>query len=203
MTTFSRAPVIGGMTLIVICFFGSAGLRMANSAPAFAEEFEDFRTLAAFRPASGTAPGGGFASAESLAPGEADALLRAIRDREAQLDAEAQQLADRSQALSVAERKLAEQLAAFEVAQRNLEQTLARADKAAERDIDQMKTVYESMKPTEAAEIFTRMETSFAAGLLSRMRPELAANVMAAMEPDAAYAVTLTIASRNSGVPTE
>jgi flagellar motility protein MotE (MotC chaperone) len=197
MATLSRAPVIGGMTLIVCCFLASAGLRLADSAPALAQEIRELQTLAAFRPASGTMPG------ESLAPTEADALLRAIRDREAQLDAEAQQLADRAQALSVAERKLAEQLTAFEVAQRNLEQTLAQADKAAERDIDQMKTVYESMKPAEAAEIFTRMDTSFAAGLLSRMRPEIAASVLAAMEPDAAYAVTLTIASRNSAVPTQ
>lgn len=190
----SRVPAFGGMTLIVACFLGSAGLRLAESAPAFSQEFS---TLAAFRPAAGTAP------SQELEPAEADALLQAIRDREAQLDAEAQQLADRAQALRVAEKKLEEQLAAFDLARRNLEDTLAQADKAAERDIERMKTVYESMKAAEAAEIFQRMETSFAAGLLARMRPEVAAAVMAAMEPDAAYAVTLTIASRNARVPKE
>jgi flagellar motility protein MotE (MotC chaperone) len=194
MAGLNRAPLIGGMSLIVICFLGSAGLRMVDSAPALAQEFT---FLAGFRPAAGTAPAG------TLPSSEADALLRAIRDREAQLDAEARQLADRAQSLSIAEEKLAEQLAAFEVAQRNLEQTLAQADKAAERDIDQMKTVYEAMKPAQAAEIFQRMETSFASGIIARMRPEIAALVMAAMEPDAAYAVTLTIASRNAGVPTQ
>ena len=77
------------------------------------------------------------------------------------------------------------------------------ADKAAERDIERMTTVYENMKPAEAAKIFERMDVSFAAGLLARVRPEIAAQVLAAMNADSAYAVTLTIASRNHAVPTE
>ena len=40
------------------------------------------------------------------------------------------------------------------------------ADKAAERDIARMTTVYENMKPAEAARIFERMDVKFAAGLL-------------------------------------
>jgi flagellar motility protein MotE (MotC chaperone) len=105
--------------------------------------------------------------------------------------------------LNVAETKLAEQLAAFEQAQKNLEATLAMADQAAERDIARMTTVYENMKPEEAAKIFERMDVSFAAGLLARMRPELAAKVLTGMTADAAYAVTVTVASRNAAVPTE
>ena len=46
------------------------------------------------------------------------------------------------------------------------------------------------------------MDVAFAAGLLARMRPELAAEVLTGMSADAAYAVTLTIASRNAAVPT-
>ncbi len=195
MARMSSAPAIGGMTLVVVCFLGSAGLRLLESAPAIAQEIE---TLAAFRPAAGTITSG--PAGDQV---DADALLREIRDREAQLDAEAKQLADRAQALSVAEKKLQEQLAAFEQAQRNLEATLSQADKAAERDIDRMKTVYENMKAADAAKIFEEMETSFAAGILARMRPELAASGMAAMDPHSADAVTLTNASRNSRVPTE
>ena len=59
------------------------------------------------------------------------------------------------------------------------------------------------MKPAEAAKIFEKMDVSFAAGLMSRMRPEVAADVLTGMAPEAAYAVTLTIASRNHGVPSD
>jgi flagellar motility protein MotE (MotC chaperone) len=190
-----RSPTIGGVTLIVACFVGSAALRLTESGPALAQGLEEM-TGPRLTPASMPAE-------PEKSSAEADALLRAIREREAQLDRHAAQLADRAQALNVAETKLAEQLEAFEKARQNLEQTLAQADKAAERDIERMTTVYENMKPEEAARIFERMEVSFAAGLLSRMRPELTADVLASMEPDSAYAVTLTIASRNARVPTE
>jgi flagellar motility protein MotE (MotC chaperone) len=106
---------------------------------------------------------------------EAEGLLAAIRDREAQLDAEAARLADREQTLKVAEAKLAEQLAAFQTAQSALEETLALADKAAERDIERMTAVYENMEPEDAARIFGRMDVAFASGLLARVRPEVAA----------------------------
>jgi len=173
-------PVLSGVGLIVLCFLGSAVLRVSGSGWALAEGVGE---LAA------TAPG--------------DAMLAAIQERESELDAEEQRLAERRQTLNVAEKKLAEQLAAFETAQKNLEATLAMADQAAEKDIARMTTVYENMKPEDAARIFERMDVAFASGLLARMRPDLAAEVLTGMSADAAYALTLTIASRNAGVPTE
>jgi flagellar motility protein MotE (MotC chaperone) len=186
----ARGSGLGGVGLIVLCFLGSAALRLTENGSAIAQELDTMTAR------TGTAP-------EAEPASDADALLLAIRERESQLDAEAARLADRAQSLNVAEAKLAEQLAAFDQAQRNLEETLALADKAAERDIDRMTKVYEAMKPEEAARIIERMDVSFAAGLMARMRPEIAADVLTGMEPDAAYAVTLTITSRNSAVPTE
>jgi flagellar motility protein MotE (MotC chaperone) len=176
----SRRPVLGGVGLIVLCFLGSAALRLTDSGWAMAQ---------------------GVGEAGGPAREDPDALLKAIQEREAQLDAEEKRLADRQQTLHVAETKLKEQLEAFAIAQKNLEQTLAMADQAAEKDIARMTTVYENMKPAEAARIFERMDVKFAAGLLARMRPDLAAEVLTGMNADAAYAVTLTIASRNATVP--
>jgi flagellar motility protein MotE (MotC chaperone) len=176
-------PALGGVGLIVICFFGSAALRLSDSGWALAEGIGE--------------------AASAVAPDAGEALLAAIRDREAQLDAEEARLAERRQTLSVAEAKLAEQLAAFATAQANLERTLALADQAAEQDIARMTAVYESMKPKDAARIFERMDVAFAAGLLARMRPEVAAAVLTGMEAEAAYALTVTVAGRNAGVPKE
>ena len=192
-TTAGRRA-IGGVGLIVLCFVGSAALRLAANGQAFAEELGALADSGA---------GGGTASATCPSTEDAESLLSAIREREDELAQESRRLAERSQTLNVAEAKLAEQLAAFETARKNLEATLAVADKAAERDIERMTTVYENMKPAEAAKIFERMDVSFAAGLLARVRPEVAAQVLAAMNADSAYAVTLTIASRNHAVPTE
>jgi flagellar motility protein MotE (MotC chaperone) len=196
MASAGRSGVaVGGVSLVVACFLASAALRVVESAPAFAQSIGQFGETV--MPVSAEAPWRPAAGETS------DSLLLAIRDREAQLDAKERSLADRAQALVVAEKKLQEQLTAFETARRNLEGTLAQADKAAERDIDRMTTVYENMKPADAAVIFEQMDVNFAAGLLARMRPEVTASVLAGMQPEAAYAVTLTIASRNSAVPTE
>lgn len=179
------SKAVSGMGLIVLCFLGSAVLRVTHGGLALAQEID------AMEAQSKAAP----------PPEGSDALMAALREREAQLDADRAKLADRAQTLNVAEAKLAEQLAAFEKAQKQLEATLASADKAAEKDIDRMTTVYENMKPADAARILDRMDVNFASGLLARMRPEIAAQVLTGMNPDAAYAVTLTIASRNSAVP--
>ena len=176
-------PMLSGVGLIVCCFFGSAALRLTDDGWALAQ---------------GVAEAGAAAAPEA----DKDQLLEAIRQREAQLAAEEKRLADRKQTLGVAEAKLAEQLAAFEKAQKNLEATLAMADQAAERDLARMTTVYENMKPADAAQIFETMDVGFAAGLLARMRPDVAAQVLTGMKPETAYAVTLTIASRNAAVPT-
>jgi flagellar motility protein MotE (MotC chaperone) len=178
-------PAIGGLGLIVFCFFTSAVLRLSDDGWALAQGI-------------GNVAG---STTEETPPSSGDELLAAIRAREAQLDAEEKRLADRKQTLSVAEAKLAEQLAAFDKAQKNLEKTLALADEAAERDIARMTTVYENMKPADAAKIFDKMDVKFAAGLLARMRPDVAAQVLTGMTPESAYALTVTVASRNAGVP--
>ena len=175
-----------GVALIVLCFFGSAALRLSDDGWALAQ-------------------GLGKVSAPAATPGPSDGdhLLTAVRERETQLDAEEARLAERKQTLSIAEAKLAEQLAAFDKAQKNLEKTLALADEAAERDIARMTTVYENMKPADAARILEKMDVKFAAGLVARMRPDVAAQVMTGMTPESAYALTVTIASRNAAVPTK
>jgi flagellar motility protein MotE (MotC chaperone) len=180
----ARRPVLSGMGLVVLCFFASAALRLTDDDWALAQGLGE----------------GGTKAAEATGK---DQLLDAIRQREAQLAAEEKRLADRKQTLGVAEAKLAEQLAAFEKARANLEKTLAMADQAAERDLARMTTVYENMKPAEAAKIFETMDVGFAAGLLARMRPDMAAQVLTGMKPETAYAVTVTIASRNARVPTK
>ena len=195
---YSRPVALGGVGLIVLCFIGSAALRLTENGMALADE------IGAFADGTpGEAPGGDAVTCPAATTAEAETLLAAIRERGGQIAVEEARLADRAQTLAVAEARLAEHLAAFERARASLEETLAVADQAAERDIERMTVIYENMKPAEAAKIFERMDVTFAAGLLARMRPELAAQVLTGMSADSAYALTLTVASRNSRVPTE
>lgn len=132
-----------------------------------------------------------------------DALLSALQEREARLELREKALEDRLQAIAVAESELSEQLAALQNAEESLRATMAVADTAAETDLARLTTVYENMKPKEAAALFEEMAPEFSAGFLGRMRPEAAALIMTQLTPQTAYTVSVVLAGRNAGVPTE
>jgi flagellar motility protein MotE (MotC chaperone) len=131
------------------------------------------------------------------------ALLAALQDRAAQLDAREAALADRESALSLIEAEVREQLAALEAAESSLAQTLALAATAAEDDLERLSSVYEAMKPQDAADLFATMDPAFAAGFLGRMQTEAAAAIMTRLDPDIAYAISAMLAGRNADVPRE
>jgi len=130
-------------------------------------------------------------------------LLSALQAREAQLAAREIQLEARMETLRVAEEELALQLQALLQAESELSATIALADSAAETDLAQLTTVYENMKPKEAADLFTEMPPQFAAGFLGMMRPGAAALIMTELEPGVAYSFSVVLAGRNAMAPTE
>ncbi|WP_118137306.1 MotE family protein [Oceanicella sp. SM1341] len=182
------------LMLVAVCFGGSLALRLTEHGEAIAAEItgQGEEVAAAPAPVAGC----------TADPGAND-LLAAIRDREAQLAARETELAGREQMLSIARAKLEEQVAALDDAEKRLAETLAIADKAAEQDVARLVSVYETMNPKAASQIFATMDVGFAAGFLSRMRPESAAAILAGIEADRAYAISATMAGRNARAPTQ
>lgn len=131
------------------------------------------------------------------------ALLTALQGRERRIAEREAALDERQRTVELAAEEVAGQIAALEQAEERLRATVALADEAAEGDLARLTTVYENMKPKEAARLFEAMEPEFAAGFLGRMRPDVAAAVMAGLTPSAAYSISVILAGRNVGVPTE
>ncbi|SET44442.1 MotE family protein [Oceanicella actignis] len=183
----------GALTIVGLCFAASAGLRLADPDGAIAKE-------AAHLASEHGAPQTKAAAEDCPDPG---GLLAALRERQAQLDAREGALADREKLLEAARAELDEQLARVKAAEASLAETLALADKAAEKDIARLVSVYEAMKPKNAARVLESMEVTFAAGLVARMNKNAAAAIMAAMSPEKAYAISVIVAGRNANVPTE
>jgi flagellar motility protein MotE (MotC chaperone) len=136
-------------------------------------------------------------------PPDIATVLAALQDREAEADARAARIESRMQALRMAEREIAAQMAALTAAEEKLAATLALAETAAEDDLSKLTSVYENMKPKDAAALFESMSPEFAAGFLARMRAEAAAGIMAGLSPDSAYSVSVILAGRNARAPTE
>jgi len=190
MTRRAPAPlgILVGMLLV------SAALRIAIGAgPALAEAEEGATGVATALPSE---------------PAEctnalSDELLAALDAREQRVELLETSLADRMQAMRLAEQEVQEQLEQLRLAEESLETMIATAETANDGDISNLVSVYESMKPVEAAALFEEMTPEFAAGFLARMRPDAAAAVLAGLDPSTAYSISVVIAGRNALVPTE
>lgn len=136
-------------------------------------------------------------------PDDLQHLLSALRNREQQLNRREVQIEDRMKALEIVDETIERKLAALVEAEDRLSSTLAMADGASEGDLTRLTSVYEKMKPKDAAALFEEMAPEFAAGFLGRMRPAAAASVMAGLSPKAAYTVSVILAGRNAWVPIE
>lgn len=182
----------GILWLIVLCLSTSAGLRFgAIGSFAIAEGASEIKNNGALE-----------ATAE---PTDEDiaAVLALLRDREAKLAEKESALEERAQALAVAETQVRKNLDALAQAEADLERMIALSSSAAEDDLARLTTVYENMKPKQAALVFTEMAPEFAAGFLGRMRADAAAAIMAAISPEKAYAISVLLASRNASAPVE
>lgn len=145
----------------------------------------------------------GAPTGDCAAPPDVAEVLDLLAVREARLDEREAALADRMQALTVAEAQISKNMAALQAAESSLKETIALSATAAEDDLARLTSVYENMKPKEAAPLFAEMAPEFAAGFLGRMRPDAAAAIMAKLEPQTAYSISVLLAGRNALVPTE
>jgi len=136
-------------------------------------------------------------------PAPPAALAEALRQREAQISTREWAFAERHAALDLANRAIDQRMADLQAAEAKLSATLALADGAAENDLSRLTSVYEAMKPKNAAALFSTMEPEFAAGFIGRMRPEAAGAVLAGLPSENAYAISVLLAGRNALVPKE
>jgi len=193
----SRRARPGPLGVIILVLLTSAVIRAEGIDLAGAQE----KVAASIDSATG-----GARSPQGRAPGcqpppDVEALIKAVKNRQKNLDERERRLADRLQALKVAEMKLEENRTALIAAEKKLAATLAIADKAAEKDVARLTAVYENMKPRNAARLFEAMAPEFAAGFLGRMRPDAAARVMSNIAPEKGYEISLILAGRNARAP--
>ena len=177
------------LQVITCLLIASAVLRFATEVgPAMANEGVDAPLEVAEPPAD---------------TGTTNTLLSALQARERRLTEREAQLTARMEAMRVAETGIEQKLVELVDAEARLSATIALADSAAETDLAQLTTVYENMKPREAADLFAQMPPRFAAGFLGMMRPDTAALIMTELDPEIAYAFSVVLAGRNAEVPTE
>ncbi|WP_114395295.1 MotE family protein [Oleisolibacter albus] len=140
----------------------------------------------------GKAPAKPVAAAGSCDPALADMLAaerKALAERQTELDM-------RAQMLSAAEQKAREQLARLEQAGREVSALLDRRSSMAKADLQRLVTIYENMKPKDAARLLNEADPLILVDLMDLMQERRSAPILAEMDPVKVNALTRTMAER-------
>lgn len=181
--------VIGGLFALTVIGRGVT-LNAANAANNDAEKNAGQSAAAA-------------AAAEPVSADEMEAcvtgpILESFKQRRLAVETREQELAERERTLEAVEKRIEERMAALDASNQQLADKMALLQRTASADITHLTTMYASMKPQEASDIFNKMDSVFAAGFLREMRSEQAGLILANMNPDKAYEISIIIANKNS-----
>lgn len=135
---------------------------------------------------------------QTVSPAER-AILERLQARREELDERAREIDIRENLLKAAEKRIeskVEEMKAVESRISAVNQQKAEADNARFKGII---TMYESMKPKDAAKVFDRLEMPVLIEIASQIAPRKMSDIMGLMQPETAERLTVELAHRASG----
>ena len=138
---------------------------------------------------------------EGADPCNASGLIKRLKAREAEFVEREAALNAREAKLDVAAERIEGMMKALKSANASLAKTVSQVDGAQARDIQHLVTMYSTMKPKRAGQLFDEMDVAFASELLVRAKPEVAALILSNMDPKKAFTISVLIAQRNQMAP--
>jgi flagellar motility protein MotE (MotC chaperone) len=131
-------------------------------------------------------------------PGE-KALLERLGERREVLDERQRELDTRENLLKAADRKLETRINELKELETKAKETAA-AEPGGAQALKNLVTMYETMKPKEAARVFEKLDMAVLVPVVNSMNPRKMAEVLAAMSPEAASKLTVELATRGQKV---
>ena len=133
-------------------------------------------------------------------PGER-AVLERLQDRRRELDARGRDLDIRENLIKAAEKRLEAKVAELKDLESRVNDAVGTRDKAEAARFKGIVSMYENMKPKDAARIFDRLDLKILIEVTTLMKPNKMSDILAQMSPEAAERLTVELASRASGTP--
>ncbi len=138
-------------------------------------------------------------AAAPISPAER-ALLERLGQRREQLDERQRELETRENLLKAADRKLESRINELKDLEGKPGGSAGGPEAAAEQQqaqgLKNLVTMYETMKPKEAARVFDKLELSVLVPVVNAMNPRKMAEILAAMSPEAASKLTVELATK-------
>jgi flagellar motility protein MotE (MotC chaperone) len=127
------------------------------------------------------------------------AILERLQSRRQELDARAREIEIRESLLKEAEKRITtkvDEMKAFEAKTANEEKQKAEAENAR---LKGLVTMYEGMKPKDAARVFDRLEMPVLIEIASQIAPRKMSDILGLMSSEAAERLTVELARRATG----
>jgi flagellar motility protein MotE (MotC chaperone) len=136
----------------------------------------------------------------SASPSAAErAILERLQQRRQELEKRARELDIREGLIADAERRVESKLLQVKEGQQQLAAAVQKKDEAEAARFKGLVTMYENMKPRDAAKIFDRLEVNVLLQVASLMSPRAMSEILALMSPDRAQQLTVELANRAQG----
>lgn len=126
------------------------------------------------------------------------AILERLQERRGVVEDRDRELEMRENLLKAAEKKLGDRIDELKDAESKVDASTKARDAQEQAQIKSLVTMYETMKPKEAARVFDRLDLRILVPVVIQMNPRKMAEVMAAMSPEAAEKLTVALATRGT-----
>ncbi len=123
------------------------------------------------------------------------AVLESLGKRREELNKQAGQLDLREKLLQATEERVQKRVDELKALQQQIEGAVDAQKKKEDEQVKGLVTMYENMKPKDAARIFDRLDLDILLKVVGQMKPRKMSAILAAMSPEAAERLTVAIAS--------
>jgi flagellar motility protein MotE (MotC chaperone) len=127
-------------------------------------------------------------------------LLRSLADRRRELDAREREIALQGRLLEASERRVESRIEELKGIETRIEELFGVQEEAQEEQLSSLVTMYQSMKPKDAARILGQLDMDILIQVVRRMSERKMAPILAAMDPIAAQELTVELVT-GSGMP--
>jgi flagellar motility protein MotE (MotC chaperone) len=129
------------------------------------------------------------------------AILERLQERRQELEKRARELDIREGLIAEAEKRVDSKLTEIKEGQAQLAIAVQKKDEAEAARFKGLVTMYETMKPRDAAKIFDRLEVGVLLQVASQINPRNMSEILALMSPDRAEHLTVELANRAQASP--
>jgi flagellar motility protein MotE (MotC chaperone) len=143
-----------------------------------------------------TKPAGTAVPLDGQPSGAERAILERLQERRQELDARARELDIRESLIQAAEKRMEGQLTELKETEQHIKDATQQRDDADAARFKSLVTMYENMKPRDAAKIFDRLDIGVLIEIASKIKPQVMSDILAQMSPDIAQRLTVELASK-------